>query len=456
MTHPAPAADEPPDRGRRRRREPPAGPDGLPGLTPEEIALVDAWPVVGPADRHAAERGVAEAYAAVGLPPPQSVLWTDSPHAAALAAADLCRRDTPAGDRLLVAPWHDAAVSAPAADRVRVSVRVRERVWDLRKAEMSVVAEVRRRVGERIARHIVGDEWTPGTRARRGHRWLDEVVAADVLRQLGAPGHRALTGQLAVARHAGWWWPFRNAVVLAERPLVVNRDDRDRPHHPTGPAIRYPDGFSAHVWHGVRVSEALVTGELTGRSWIDAGRDAAIDAYERPTCAAVRLAIVERIGHQRIIDDLSDEVAAHERAGDRFPAATARCDVGEALADAGRFEAAADAYRRAAAVFAGLAHGDNGAAGALNRMGEALRELGRHDEAIEAHLESAAGYGRLDDRHGQGSALMNLGLALRAAGRADEAREWWELALWEFNNTDAPIEYEEVRALLEDDGRAPP
>jgi hypothetical protein len=65
-----------------------------------------------PADRAAAESGVAAAYAAAGLPAPARVVWCDSPAAGAVAVARLRSGADPAGDpgaslrpRLRTGPW---------------------------------------------------------------------------------------------------------------------------------------------------------------------------------------------------------------------------------------------------------------------------------------------------------------------------------------------------------------
>ena len=63
-------------------------------LTPDQEAALpavrDEWLAIGlstePADRAEAEAGVAEAYRAAGMEPPEIVVWVDSPMAGAIAA----------------------------------------------------------------------------------------------------------------------------------------------------------------------------------------------------------------------------------------------------------------------------------------------------------------------------------------------------------------------------------
>jgi len=95
-----------------------------------------------------------------------------------------------------------------------------------------------------------------------------------------------------VARSAGWWWAFRDAVILTERPLVLHRDPRGRLHCETGPAIAYADGFGVWAWHGVRVARDVI--ETTADA-ITIGR-----VLEERN-AEVRRVLIERMGHERYL-----------------------------------------------------------------------------------------------------------------------------------------------------------
>jgi hypothetical protein len=69
--------------------------------------------------------------------------------------------------------------------------------------------------------------------------WLPLYEAAGMASGLGR-----------MARAAGWWWPFENAVILTERPLAIRLDDQNRLHHGDGPAVAYADGFAVYSWRG--------------------------------------------------------------------------------------------------------------------------------------------------------------------------------------------------------------
>ncbi|MGO4428877.1 DUF6745 domain-containing protein, partial [Streptomyces sp. MCAF7] len=61
---------------------------------------------------------------------------------------------------------------------------------------------------------------SPSARSRCTAPWLAAVVAE------GDTGE--LAGLAAVARSAGWWWPYEKAVVIAERPVTLHRDEAGR------------------------------------------------------------------------------------------------------------------------------------------------------------------------------------------------------------------------------------
>lgn len=62
-----------------------------------------------------------------------------------------------------------------------------------------------------------------------------------------------LAGLAAVARDAGWWWPYEKTVVLSERPLTLHRDEAGRLDRGDGPALGYADGFELYAWRGMPV-----------------------------------------------------------------------------------------------------------------------------------------------------------------------------------------------------------
>jgi hypothetical protein len=177
-------------------------------LTAEQEAalpeIADRWIGHGldtaPADRPAAEAGVAAAYRAVGLEPPARIVWADSPIGGARAAA--------------------RAVHGDAATDEQARTMLDQAIW---------------------GQHDAG--------------WLAWVEAWEMIGVEGLPD----TGGLAqVARNAGWWWAFDDTAIICERPSVLTFDAENRLHCETGPAAVWPDGWGVFCWHGLRVPSWVV------------------------------------------------------------------------------------------------------------------------------------------------------------------------------------------------------
>lgn len=172
-------------------------------LTPEQEALMevyrDKWLKIGlctePANRPLAEEGMRLAYKCAGLEPPKQILWADSP----LAGMKLQSH---------VANGEDAPI---------------EPYW----------------CG--YGQHSAG--------------WL---AFYDYFDNIGLEGMEPIRGLVQVAQNAGWWWVFDEVAIISERMSSLHRDDQNRLHNTSGPAITYPDGWSLYFYHGIRVPEWLI------------------------------------------------------------------------------------------------------------------------------------------------------------------------------------------------------
>ena len=110
---------------------------------------------------------------------------------------------------------------------------------------------------------------------------------------------------MTVAKSAGWWWPFSNAVILTERPVSLSRDDRGRLHAESGPAILYLDGFGIWAWHGVRVRREIIESPDTLTA-------AEIDGEVN---AEIRRVMVERFGEARYIQESGAKIIHRDEWG---------------------------------------------------------------------------------------------------------------------------------------------
>lgn len=55
-----------------------------------------------------------------------------------------------------------------------------------------------------------------------------------------------------------WWFPYRNVILLSDRPSDLHVDDRGRLHNPRGAAIEYRDGWKVHAWKGILIPSNIV------------------------------------------------------------------------------------------------------------------------------------------------------------------------------------------------------
>lgn len=109
------------------------------------------------------------------------------------------------------------------------------------------------------------------------------------------------TSMAEAASSAGYWWPFRDFVMVCDNPVEIHVEragEREhRMHCETGPAISWADGYGIYMWHGVQVP-AWVIHEPTVARAIQEGN------------SEVRRAAFERIGWADAIDELRREHGA--------------------------------------------------------------------------------------------------------------------------------------------------
>ncbi|MEV7155255.1 DUF6745 domain-containing protein [Streptomyces misionensis] len=234
----------------------------------EPVDAVREWREVaaatGPADRPAAEEGVRLAYRLAGLPEPETIVWADSPRAGTALAARLTAQGT-AGrsvrDEVRNRPW--ATARGRLLDRLGPAGWARR--WALTGAQLwdrMVMLTDRIRTG-------VTDASGGAQEAEQTVRLvlLDAVLgqhdAAWLAAFAGQEGAEALDGIAAVARAAGWWWPYEKTAILCERPMALHQDEAGRLDRGDGPALAFPDGFALYAWRGMPVPAEFLA-ELDG------------------------------------------------------------------------------------------------------------------------------------------------------------------------------------------------
>lgn len=70
---------------------------------------------------------------------------------------------------------------------------------------------------------------------------------------LGLEWEGDIKPHVEMARHAGWWMPFPDLLILCERHNVLKRDAENNLHCEDGPAVAWPDDWKLYFWHGTHV-----------------------------------------------------------------------------------------------------------------------------------------------------------------------------------------------------------
>ncbi|MEU3777715.1 DUF6745 domain-containing protein [Streptomyces sp. NPDC032472] len=285
------------------------------GAEGEAVAVgdeADAWRAAavatGAADRTAAEAGVCLAYRAAGLPEPERIVWVDSPRAAVNLLGDpdgtwgTQARGRSVRDQVRSLPW--------AAERERLHGELGPRGWGRHWAVTGGrLWENTERLADRIRAGLV-EELAEDRSQETGVRLLllDAVLGqhdAAWLCAFDTGAHSPLAGLAAVARSAGWWWPYERLAVVCERPVELHRDEAGRLDRADGPALAFPDGFALHAWRGMPVPAEFL-------AELDALTPERIHGEEN---AELRRVMLEHYGYERYLEESGAEPMHRDEAG---------------------------------------------------------------------------------------------------------------------------------------------
>jgi hypothetical protein len=266
----------------------------------------EAAAATGPAHRASAEEGACLAYRLAGLPEPEQIVWAGSPREGAALAARLTAEGAvgrSVREAVRTRPW------AVARERVldRLGPAGWAEHWALTGALLwdgTVMLTERIRAG--VVEALVG--------AEQDEQAVRLVLLDAVLGQHDAAWLAAFEGQetggtldgvAAVARAAGWWWPYEKAVVICELPVELYRDEAGRLDRRDGPALAFPDGFALHAWRGMPVPAAFL-GELAGLT---------PQRIRDEENAELRRVMLEHYGYDRYLEESGAEPVQRDAAG---------------------------------------------------------------------------------------------------------------------------------------------
>lgn len=267
-------------------------------------AIRDEWINIGlsteVADRPAAESAADVAYQLAGLEPPRLKIWLRSPLEGAIGATMLVnlrvgdQGRVQAGQEVWAQVWDQIRdqvgdqiqdqIGERVGDQIGLQLRQKVGIQVVQQVEDQIVQQAEDQIGQRIGQQIglyvrnqvaaqvrqqvldqVGTHVANRDLAQVRNQVRDQVYHAGYgqhdVNWLGfysalsewVPAVKQLAGLMGLARSCGWFLPFANAIILTERPCQLSRDDENRLHSTTGPAMGYPDGFSLWRIHGVAV-----------------------------------------------------------------------------------------------------------------------------------------------------------------------------------------------------------
>jgi hypothetical protein len=288
-----------------------------PALTAEQASALGEfrarWTAVrwstAPADRGAAEQAVRLAYQAARLALPARIVWCDGPLALASLAGRISRDD-------------GRNVRAHLVDRLRrtanalVEARLHRTVLAAVESAINPADPLVAAAAEAVVRSVPEQNLALlGQLRRTGLSWrgvVEAILAPRRFSSLAAGLHdlswlgvhdyvrevlglsaetEPLRGLTQLAASVGWLQPHEHTCWLAERPNLLCGDARGRLHHATGPALRYPDGWSVFAWRGVEVP-----------GWIIAHKDRiTLAAIDEQVDIQVRRCMIEIMTPERYV-----------------------------------------------------------------------------------------------------------------------------------------------------------
>jgi internalin A len=126
--------------------------------------------------------------------------------------------------------------------------------------------------------------------------YLTELYISSLGVNLSQKAQEILRCQKLLFEHCGWIFPFEKICAVCDRPRHLRFDSQNRLHAEGEPAIEFADGWKIYFYHGVRLPEQY--GKLHPNQW----QSQWILAEEN---AEVRRVLIEGIGYDRIIQELS-------------------------------------------------------------------------------------------------------------------------------------------------------
>ena len=250
------------------------------------------WLAVGrscePLDRAEVCQIVNEFYSCIGKPKP-AVMFFGSPAMCIVAWGVLRRISTQLGGQL--------------GDQLRDQLRdqlgdqLRDQLWGQLGDQLwgQLGDQLGDQLGGQLRDQLGVQLWGQLSNYFGGQHWCSWAVFYSFCAEIGVkyPGdaQTKLDRWLRQSRGMHWWFPYSRIVLVSERHVELNLDDRGRLHSGDRMACRYSDGWGVYAWHGTRMPAQYYDQPVT---------TVAILAERN---AEVRRALIERYGQDRFMLD---------------------------------------------------------------------------------------------------------------------------------------------------------
>lgn len=252
-------------------------------LTPEQEAIFpiyrDKWLKIGldtnPTNRDEAEAAIRLTYECGGLLPPKVIIWCRSPLEGALERKNQVKNQV--GEQI----WEQVKNQVGAQVWNQVSEQVRNQVG----------YQIWEQIWEQVRNQVDYQIWNQVSVGQHDVYWLSFYDF--FINETNIIKDHKLQGIIELAKHCGWYWPFKDVVILTEKPILLKRDDDNRLHCEDGPALLYSDNFSLWKWHGVTVPDYVITHPET----------ITIQQIDNEENAEVRRIMIERYGFEKYMTD---------------------------------------------------------------------------------------------------------------------------------------------------------
>jgi hypothetical protein len=153
--------------------------------------------------------------------------------------------------------------------------------------------QLRGQLGDQLG----GQLWGQLNNYFAGNQWCSWEIFYDFCNRIGATYSDNQRKKLDMWMHQSeachWWFPYKGIVLASERYSALNVDESGRLHCENAPAMKYPDGYSIHAWHGLRISKDIIEHPET----------ITVSAIESEKNAEIRRVMIERYGQSRFIQD---------------------------------------------------------------------------------------------------------------------------------------------------------